>query len=310
MSVSLLAIQTLNGLQLGVLLFLMGAGLTLVFGIMDFLNLAHGALYTAGAYAAVTVGGVLGSYVAGMIVAVPICVLLGFALERSLIRRFYGRSHLDQVLLTFGLLLLLDELVRMIWGPNSLAVAPTGVLATSVELFDGMRYSLYRLVIIAAGLVVAGLLYLLIQRSRLGMIIRAGAADRAMIAAQGVNVDGVFTLVFGLGAGLAALAGMIAAPIVSVQPGMGDNVLILAFVVIVIGGVGSVRGAFVAALIVGLADTLGRNVLVALLDQFVPASIVTDVSSASSSMLIYVLMAGVLAFAPQGLLPAPAARNG
>jgi branched-chain amino acid transport system permease protein len=310
MSLTLLVVQSLNGLQLGVLLFLMSAGLTLIFGIMNFLNLAHGILYTAGAYIAITIGGYAGSYAVGIALAVIVCFAIGVLLEVLLFRFFYNQSHLDQVLATLGLMFAAEELIRSTWGPNSFPLSLGGAFATSIRLAPGISYPVYRIVIIAAGVAIGGILYFLVQHTRIGMLVRAGATDRQMVAAHGVNVDRIFTFLFGLGAALAGIAGMIAAPIVSVQPNMGDNVLILSFVVIVVGGIGSISGAVVGSLLVGLIDTLGRSLIVFGIQQTFPADMVTAVSSAVSSMLIYVLMAVVLLLAPAGLLPAQRGRDG
>ena len=250
--------QCLNGLQLGLLLFLLAAGLTLVFGIMDLVNLAHGSLYMVGAYLAAWFAKRFDSFFIGLLAALPLALLLGIVLEVVVIRRLYGRDHLVHVLATFGLILFFNEAVRLVWGPVGLTLALPAFLGGWVEILPAVPYPVYRMAIIVVGLLVAAFLYLLVQHTRVGMLIRAGAADREMVGALGINIRLLYTLVFGVGACLAALAGVMAAPILTVQIGMGENILILAFVVIVIGGIGSVRGAFVAAILVGVLDTLGR----------------------------------------------------
>ncbi|MEQ8250280.1 MAG: branched-chain amino acid ABC transporter permease [Oceanibaculum nanhaiense] len=282
--------QVLNGLQLGTMLFLMAAGLTLVFGIMHLINLAHGSLYMIGAYVAATVQQATGSFTLGLLAALPAAALTGMAMEAIALRRLYDRDHLDQVLATFGLILFFNELVKIVWGPQAYFMAVPEALSGSVEILPGAPYPAYRLAIVATGIAAALFLYLLITRTRIGMLIRAGATNREMVNALGVNVDRLYMLVFGLGAALAGLAGVMAGPLLALEVGMGENILILAFVVIVIGGIGSVRGAFVAALLVGLADTFGRVLL----------------PGALSEMTIYILMAAILVWRPQGLFPAHA----
>jgi branched-chain amino acid transport system permease protein len=300
----LLAVQTLNGLQLGVLLFLVAAGLTLVFGIMDFINLAHGVQYMAGAYFAATFTAWTGSFFLGALLALPAALLLGLLLELLVLRHLYDRSHLDQVLATFGLIYLLNELARIAWGPAPLALATPPALDFSVTLFAGVTYPAYRLAIIAAGLVVAIGLGLLVGGTRFGMLIRAGATNPRMLQSLGVDIRRLFLLVMGLGAMLAGFAGLIAGPLLSVQPGMGDHILILAFVVIVTGGLGSIKGAFAGAMLVGLVDTLGRSFLTDLLRQGLSPAAANEIGPALASMLIYILMAAVLIVRPTGLLPA------
>jgi branched-chain amino acid transport system permease protein len=304
MDPTLLAAQALNGLQLGVMLFLMAAGLTLVFGIMNLVNLAHGSLYMMGAYFASVLQERTGSFVLALALALPATALVGIAVELVAMRRLYARDHLDQVLATFGLILFFNELVRILWGKAARYMALPEALAGHVELLPGLRYPVYRLVIVAVGLAVAAFLYVLIARTRVGMLIRAGASNRTMVAALGVNATWLYTLVFGLGAALAGLAGVMAGPIVSVESGMGEPVLILTFVVIVIGGIGSIRGALVAAILVGLVDTVGRAFLPPLLLGVLPPQAANQAGPALASMLIYILMAGVLAFRPAGLFPA------
>jgi branched-chain amino acid transport system permease protein len=296
--------QCLNGVQLGMLLFLLAAGLTLVFGIMDLVNLAHGSLYMLGAYFAATFAILTGSFVAALVLAVVASLLAGMVLEVVAIRRLYGRSHLDHVLGTFGLLLFFNELVRLVWGPAGMTLPLPPQMLTAVQIIPGVYYPIYRLVIILATLTVAVLLYVVVMRTRLGMLIRAGASNREMIGALGVNIKLLYTLVFGLGAALAGFAGVMQAPILTVQIGMGENILILAFVVIIIGGIGSIRGAFVAAIIVGLIDTVGRAFLPDLLHLVLNTNAAATLGPSLSSMSIYMLMAGILVFRPEGLFPA------
>jgi branched-chain amino acid transport system permease protein len=302
MTTGLFFIQALNGLQLGILLFLLAAGLTLVFGIMNFVNLAHGSLYMMGAYFAAATFSATGSFVLAGIVAVPATMLLGVVVERIALLPLYRRDHLDQVLATFGLILFFNELVRIVWGPGAQFMSAPQALQGQVDLF-GVSYPAYRFAIITVGLIVAAGLYVLIHRTRIGMLIRAGATHPEIVAALGVNVRRLNTLVFGLGAGLAGLAGLMAGPILSVQPGMGEPILILTLVVIVTGGIGSIRGAFYGALIVGIVDTIGRAFLPTLLREFLERSLAQAAGPAIASMLIYVLMAVVLAIRPQGLFP-------
>ncbi len=295
--------QCLNGLQFGLLLFLLAAGLTLIFGIMDFVNLAHGSLYMIGAYFAATFVAWTGSFVGGAVLALGATLLIGMLLEVIAIRPLYGRDHLDHVLGTFGLVLFFNELVRMVWGPAGLRVPLPDWLNTSVPLLPGLFYPTYRIAIIVTALAVALLLYILVMRTRLGMLIRAGASNREMAGALGVNIKLLYTLVFGLGAALAGLAGLMQAPILTVQIGMGENVLILAFVVIIIGGIGSIRGAFIAAILVGLLDTIGRAFLPDILRMVMTSRGAATVAPALSSMMIYLVMAIVLVVRPQGLFP-------
>jgi branched-chain amino acid transport system permease protein len=277
-------IQVLNGVQYGLLLFLVASGLTLIFGIMGIINLAHGAFYMVGAYLAYWLTELTGSFVLGVGLALPISVALGVAVERLGIAHLYKRDHLSQVLFTYGLILVINELRSIAWGNDVHAVAMPGALAASIPLTDAQAYPVYRLFISAVCLGVAGALYLVIQRTRLGMTIRAGAVNREMVEALGIDVKRLFAIVFGLGAALAAFAGMIAAPVSSVFPGMGEHVLIISFVVVVIGGVGSIKGAFVGAMLIGLADTFGA----VLLPQ-------------AAGVVVYALMALVLLWRPQGL---------
>jgi branched-chain amino acid transport system permease protein len=295
--------QCLNGLQFGLLLFLLAAGLTLVFGIMDLVNLAHGSLYMVGAYFAATFVSWTGSFVAGALLALGATLIIGMIVEVVALRRLYGRDHLDHVLGTFGLILFFNELVRIVWGPAGLRLPLPDWLSTSVPILPGLDYPKYRIAIIVTSLMVALFLYLLVMRTRLGMLIRAGASNREMTSALGVNINLLYTLVFGLGAALAALAGLMQAPIQTVQIGMGENILILALVVIIIGGIGSIRGAFVAAIFVGLVDTVGRAYLIDLARLVLDSRAAATAAPAMSSMLIYLLMAIVLVVRPAGLFP-------
>src|SRR5580658_8144064 len=296
--------QSLNGIQLGMLLFLLAAGLTLIFGIMDLVNLAHGSLYMLGAYFAATFAEATDSFVLGAILALIATFVSGVVLEITAIRPLYGRNHLDHVLGTFGLLILFNDLVRLIWGPAGMTLSLPSEMLTAVQILPGVYYPLYRLVIIVVTLAVAALLYVVVMRTRLGMLIRAGASNREMVGALGVNIKLLYTFVFGFGAALAGLAGLMQAPISIVQIGMGENILILAFVVIIIGGIGSIRGAFVAAIIVGLIDTIGRIFLPDVLLLVLNTNTALTLAPALSSMSIYMLMAGILVFRPEGLFPA------
>ena len=295
--------QCLNGLQLGLLLFLLSAGLTLIFGIMDLVNLAHGSFYMIGAYFAATFTALTGDFILGAALAIAATVLVGMALEVIAIRRLYGRDHLDHVLGTFGLILFFNELVRLVWGPAGMNVPLPGWLNTHFTILPGVEYPTYRIAIILVTLLVALFMYVLVMRTRVGMLIRAGASNREMVGALGVNINLLYTLVFGLGTGLAGLAGLMQAPILTVQIGMGENILILAFVVIIIGGIGSIRGAFIAAILVGLVDTIGRGFLPDILSLLLPSRSASAISPALSSMLIYLMMAIVLVLRPQGLFP-------
>jgi branched-chain amino acid transport system permease protein len=296
-----LLLQMLNGVQLGLLMFLLAAGLTLTFGIMDLVNLAHGSLYMMGAYIAWMLIGWTDSFVLGAVLALPATFLLGIVVEAIVMRRLYARDHLDQVLATFGLILFFNELVRVIWGPAGKSIAVPTFLNRTVEILPGVPYPAYRFAIIVVGALVAILLAWLVARTRIGMLIRAGASNRRMIGALGVNIELLFTLVFGLGAVFAGLAGLMAAPITSVKIGMGDDILILAFVIIVIGGIGSIKGAFVAAMVVGQIDIVGRAFMPDLLKTFLSASAASSAAPAISQVLIYIVMAGVLVWRPTGL---------
>ena len=303
MPTTLLLVQTLNGLQFGIILFLIAAGLTLVFGVMDFINLAHGVQYMVGAYLAAAFIGYTGSFVAGLALALPAALAFGLLLEALVFRHLYDRDHLDQVLATFGVILFLNQAVKAVWGAAPLFVPVPSALSGSIELMPGLLYPVYRLAIIAAGLSVGGLLYVLVHHTRAGMLVRAGATNAAIVSALGVNIRRLFTIVFGFGAMLAGFAGAMVAPILSVEPGMGDNILILGFVVIVIGGIGSIRGAFFAALLIGLVDTLGRSFAPNILRAVLDPSMASQTGRALAPMLIYILMAAVLFFRPTGLFP-------
>jgi branched-chain amino acid transport system permease protein len=298
--------QLLNGLGYGFMLFLLAAGLTLVFGIMDTMNLAHGSLFMAGAYIAARVHESSGSFVGAVLIAILATVLIAAVIEILIIRRLYSRDHLAQVLATFGVILLADDAVKAIWGPSPIMAPTPPALAGPVQLLDALPYPSYRLLMIAAGLLVAIGLYLLVNHTRVGMLVRAGASNRAMAEFMGVRVGRVFSFVFALGAALAALAGALMGPISAVQIGMGEAILIPALVVIVIGGIGSVRGAFVAALIVGLVDTAGRAFLPPLLRAVLPPSLAADLGPAMAGIAMYVLMAVILTLKPAGLFPARA----
>ena len=297
--------QALNGLQFGLMLFLLAAGLTLVFGIMDMINLAHGSLYMLGAFLAATLVKLTGSFVLGVLLSIPATALLGMALEITLLRTLYARDHLSQVLATFALILILNEVVRIVWGADAPLEMPAA-LSGPVQLLPGMPYPAYRLVIIAVGIVVALLLWLAVAKTRVGMQVRAGASNREMALALGINVPRLFTFVFGAGAALCAVAGALLGPLIAVQVGMGENILIIAFVVIVIGGIGSIRGALVGSLMVGLVDTLGRTLLPHLFGLVLPPQFASAAGPAIASVMIYLVMAVILYFKPQGLFPARA----
>ena len=303
MSWILIAEQSLNGLQFGLMLFLLAAGLTLVFGIMDMINLAHGSLYMLGAFLASTFVQLTGSFTAGVLLAIPATAVLGMALEVTLLRTLYQRDHMAQVLATFALILIINELTRLVWGSDAALPMP-GALSGPVELMPGLPYPAYRLLIIVVGLAVALLLFFLVTKTKVGMLVRAGASNREMALAMGVNIRLLFTLVFGAGAALCAVAGAMLAPLLAVQVGMGENILILAFVVIVIGGIGSIRGALVGALLVGIVDTIGRAFLPILFGLFFQPRVASAAGPAIASVSIYLLMAVVLYFRPQGLFPA------
>ncbi len=301
---TLLVVQLLNGFQLGILLFLLASGLTLIFGIMDFVNLAHGSLYMVGAFFCATLTDWTGSFILGMILALPATAGVGLAVERIVVRQLYQRDHLDHVLATFGLILFFDTLTQMIWGPDGITIPLPAWLDGRVTVMAGVELPTYRIAIIAVGIAVAVMLYLFVTWTRLGMRLRAGQSNRAMTGALGVDINILFTLVFALGAVLAGLAGMMIAPITEASVGMGNQIIIVAFVVIVIGGIGSIKGAFVAAVIIGLIDTMGRSYLDHLFKLFMTNQNAETSAPAVSAMLIYILMAVVLAVRPQGLFPA------
>lgn len=296
--------QTLNGLQQGMMLFLMAAGLTLVFGIMHLINLAHGSLYMVGAYVTATVTLASGSFAIGILCGMAAAGVVGMVIERFALRRLYARDHLDQVLATFGVILLVNELTKIIWGAQALFLSTPAWLSGTVDIIPGAPYPAYRLFIIAVGLLVGLVLRHLIINTRLGMLIRAGATHREMVGAMGVDIDRLFTIVFGIGAMLAGLAGAMAGPMLAIEVGMGEKILILTFVVIIIGGIGSVRGALVGALLVGMADTFGRAFLPLIMRSFFEPSTADSVGASMSSMTIYILMAVVLIWRPRGLFQA------
>ncbi|MEN8688272.1 MAG: branched-chain amino acid ABC transporter permease [Desulfuromonadales bacterium] len=296
--------QILNGLQLGVTLFLMSAGLTLTFGIMQVINLAHGSFYMVGAYVAATVTIRTGSFLLGLVTALLAAALAGMAVEVLILRRLYKKEHVEQVLATFGLIMFFNEMTRIIWGRQPLFMDVPSWLSGTIELIPGIPYPSYRVAVIGAGLLVALFLYLMFSRTRIGMQIRAGASNREMAGALGINIRFLYTIVFGLGTLLAGLAGVMAGPILAVEAGMGENILILTFVVIVIGGIGSVRGAFIASLMVGMVDTLGRAFLPSLFRMFLSTAYADGVASSVASMSVYILMALILIWRPKGLLPA------
>ncbi|MEM7214551.1 MAG: branched-chain amino acid ABC transporter permease [Pseudomonadota bacterium] len=304
MSIILFIEQVLNGLQFGVMLFLMASGLTLVFGVMGLINLAHGSLFMVGAFAAAAVAGATGSFLLALMSALAAAAAAGAIVEILVIRRLYARDHLDQVLATFALILIFSEGTRWIFGSFPLFLDTPSYFSGPVTLPGGIEYSSYRLAIIVIGLLIAAGLFLLIAKTRLGIQIRAGESDREIIAALGIDISRLYTIVFALGAALAGLAGALVGAIQSVQVGMGEPVLILAFVVIVIGGIGSIQGALIGSILVGLTDTLGRTLLPVAFGAFMDPSSATLVGSALSSMSIYILMAIVLLVKPQGLFGA------
>ena len=299
----LFLIQMLNGVQLGVLLFLLAAGLTLVFGIMDFVNLAHGSLYMMGAYFCATLVQLTDSFILGVILALPLTALLGYIIELIIVRTLYTHDHLDHVLATFGMILCFDTAVDFIWGPTGMAIPLPEFLDSYIDLFGGHTFPVFRILIICTGLAVAGFLYVMVVHTRIGMLIRAGASNRTMVMALGVDIGKLFALVFAVGAALAGLAGMLIAPITEASIGMGNEIIIVAFVVIIIGGIGSIKGAFVAAMLVGMIDTMGRSFLDQLLKLVMSSASAETSAPALSAMAIYILMAMVLAFRPQGLFP-------
>ena len=294
--------QALNGLQFGLMLFLLASGLTLIFGVMDMINLAHGSLYMVGAFLCAWLTSATGSFVFGVLGGVVLTALFGAVLEVSLLRSLYARDHLSQVLATFALILILNDGVKMVFG-SDLPLAAPAALDGPVELLPGLMYPAYRLVILAVGFGLALLLYVLVQKTRLGALVRAGASNREMSGAMGVDVARLFTVVFAIGAGLCAVAGGLLGPLLAVQVGMGENILILAFVIIVIGGIGSIRGALIGAILVGAVDTLGRTLLQQLFREFLPPQWASAAGPAFASIAVYVFMAVVLVLKPQGLFP-------
>ncbi len=301
--VLLLLEQTLNGMQFGVFLFLISAGLTLVFGVMNLVNLAHGSLYMIGAYFAATIFAWSGSFLVAIMLTIPASFIVGIGLEVIALRTLYDRDHLDQVLATFGLILFFNELIRILWGPEGQPMSVPEALSGHIDILPGVPYPAFRIAIIVVGLLVAMFLFVLITRTRVGMLIRAGASNRSMVGALGVNIRLLYTLVFGLGAVLAGIAGLMAGPLLAVEPGMGEDMLILAFVVIVIGGIGSIRGALIASILLGIVETVGRSILPFMLEAVLSNEAAQTAGPALASILIYLLMTGVLFFKPQGLFP-------
>lgn len=301
---TLLLEQLLNGLQYGVTLFLLAAGLTLVFGIMGLINLAHGSLYMVGAFVAARTQAATGSFLEAIAVGVGTASVVGMIMEATILRRLYARDHLDQVLATFGLILFFNEAMAMIFGRQPLMAAIPDFLSGAVTFIPGVPYPIYRLAIIVVGAGVAAALYWLVVHTRIGMLVRAGATHRDMVRALGVRIGLLYTLVFGLGALLAGLAGAIVGPLLSVQVGMGDRILISTFVVIVIGGIGSIRGALAGAMLVGMVDTLARAYLPTLLKIVMTSTEADGLGAGLSSMASMILMAVVLIVRPRGLFPA------
>jgi branched-chain amino acid transport system permease protein len=299
---NLLISQLMNGLQFGLLLFLLASGLTLIFGIMDFINLSHGSFYMIGAYFCGTIVAYTGSFLLGIVIGLAGVFVVGALVERFIARKLYRQDHLDQVLVTFGLILIFDTLVHLLWGASGMAIPLPDILNGQLTL-GNLVMPTYRLLIIFAGLLVAAILYILVTRTRLGMLIRAGASNRNMVEALGVNINRLFLIVFAFGAALAGLAGMLIAPITEASIGMGNDIIIIAFVVVIIGGIGSVKGAFYAAMMLGLIDTMSRSYLDALLGLTMSSEYSETAAPALSAMLVYILMAAVLAFRPQGLFP-------
>ncbi len=293
MDFGLFAEQTLNGVQYGIMLFLMAAGLSVIFGIMNFINLAHGTLYMIGAFFFATFDAWLGNFAVALLLAILASLLLGLVLDRGVMQRLYDRTHLDQVLATFGLLMFFNELAAVLWGTEPYFIPVPALLDGTIALPGDIDYPVYRLAITAVGLLVALGLYLMVEQTRFGMLIRAGATDRETLSGMGVDVRWLYSGVFAIGVMMAALAGMVTGPLVAVQVGMGETMLIVAFVVVVIGGIGSITGALVSSLLVGVVDTLGRALL--------PVWLGYTAGPALASMSIYVLMAAVLLLRPQGL---------
>jgi len=295
--------QLLNGVQLGMFLFLVAAGLTLVFGFMDVINLAHGSLFMIGAYGMALFAGLTGSFFLGLLLCLPVVALCALIIEYLVIRPLYNRDHLDQVLATFGLILFINEGTTMLFGRMPLFLNVPDLLSGSVAITDSFSYPLYRIMIIAMGIMVALILWFVIVRTRTGMRIRAGTTNREIVEALGVNLDALNTTIFVVGALFAGFAGAMAGPLSSVEVGMGDHLLILCFVCIVIGGIGSIRGALVGALAVGIFDTMGRAFLPDLLGKIMDPASASGIGAGLSSMSIYLLMVLVLIFRPTGLFP-------
>ncbi|NKB61369.1 MAG: branched-chain amino acid ABC transporter permease [Gammaproteobacteria bacterium] len=307
MNWDLLIIQCLNGLQLGLLLFLLAAGLTLIFGIMDFINLSHGSFYMIGAYFCASITNLTGSLILGVVISLIGVLIVGALVEALLARRLYRNDHLDHVLVTFGLILCFDTAVHFFWGAEGMTIPLPPALDGQVNMGD-IVIPTYRFVIIIAGLLVAGGLYLLVNKTHLGMLIRAGASNRVMVTALGINIDRLYMIVFAIGAAMAGFAGMLIAPITEASVGMGNEIIIIAFVVVIVGGIGSVKGAFYGALLIGLIDTLGRSYLDDFLKLSMPANYAETAAPALSAMMVYILMAAILAFRPRGLFP-PATKS-
>ena len=305
---NLLITQLMNGLQMGLLLFLLASGLTLIFGIMDFINLSHGSFYMIGAYFCGTIVAITGSFVLGILLGLVGVFAVGALVEWFIARKLYRSDHLDHVLVTFGLILIFDTLVHLLWGASGMAIPLPEILNGQVTIGSLVLPS-YRLLIIAGGMTVAAVLYILVSKTRLGMLIRAGASNRTMVEALGININRLFLIVFALGATMAGFAGMLIAPITEASIGMGNDIIIVAFVVVIVGGIGSVKGAFYAAMILGLIDTLSRSYLDLLLKLVMASDYAETAAPALSAMLIYILMAAVLAFRPQGLFPPDGARS-
>jgi branched-chain amino acid transport system permease protein len=298
----LLIAQIFNGLQLGLLLFLLASGLSLIFGIMDFINLSHGSFYMIGAFVGATMVSLTGSLIVAAVVTVIVLLIVGALVDILIARKLYGEDHLDHVLVTFGLILVFDTLAHMVWGPAGMTRPLPDILNGQVEIASFV-FPTYRLLIIVCGLLAALGLYLLVTRSRLGMLIRAGASNRVMVTALGINIDRLYMVVFAIGAAMAGFAGLLIAPITEASIGMGNEVIIIAFVVVIVGGVGSVKGAFYAAILIGFIDTLGRSYLDDLLELFLSSQAAETAAPALSAMMIYILMAVVLVFKPEGLFP-------
>ena len=296
--------QILNGIQFGVFLFLVSAGLTLVLGIMNVVNLAHGSLYMLGAYISATFLTWTDSFLLAIVLMVPVILIIGVLVELIVLRTMYDRDHMDQVLATFGLILFFNQGVIIVWGPDSQGMNIPAFLEGSIDIIPGVPYPIFRVAIIGAGLATAIFLFFLITRTKIGMLIRAGASNRQMVRALGVNIRLLFTVVFGLGAILAGFAGAMSGPISSVESGMGEDMLILAFVVIVIGGIGSIRGAVIASVIIGIVEMVGRSILPFLMKEYISEDAAQTAGPAVASMLMYILMALVLFLKPQGLFPA------